>query len=70
MSRDQQISGAKVTDPRLAKDVPKLSGHKQTLAGFVPERRLFSLEEVEKQIKSFFEKNKPDVCQPQGSRTR
>lgn len=55
----QQVGAAKIAWGKLTEDeLLKIEGHEQKLAGLVQERYAITREEAEKQVKSFFEKNK------------
>lgn len=55
----QQVGAAKIAWGKLTEDeLLKLEGHQQKLAGLVQERYAISRDEADRQVKSFFEKNK------------
>lgn len=55
----QQVGAAKIAWGKLTEDeLLKSEGHQQKLAGLVQERYAITRDEADKQIKSFFEKNK------------
>lgn len=55
----QQVGAAKIAWGKLTEDeLLKLEGHEQKLAGLVQERYAVTRDEADRQVKSFFEKNK------------
>jgi uncharacterized protein YjbJ (UPF0337 family) len=55
----QQVGAAKIAWGKLTEDeLLKLEGHQQKLTGLVQERYAITRDEAEKQVRSFFEKNK------------
>lgn len=55
----QQVGAAKIAWGKLTEDeLLKLEGHEQKLAGLVQERYAITRDEADRQVKSFFEKNK------------
>lgn len=55
----QHVGAAKIAWGKLTEDeLLKLEGHQQKLTGLVQERYAITRDEADKQVKSFFEKNK------------
>lgn len=55
----QQVGAAKITWGKLTEDeLLRLEGHQEKLVGLVQERYAVTRDEADKQVKSFFEKNK------------
>lgn len=55
----QQVGAAKVAWGKLTEDeLLKVEGHEQKLAGLVQERYAVTRDEADKQVKSFFDKQK------------
>lgn len=55
----QQVGAAKIAWGKLTEDeLLRLEGHQEKLAGLVQERYAVTRDEADKQVKSFFEKNK------------
>lgn len=55
----QQVGAAKIVWGKLTEDeLLELEGHQQKLTGLVQERYAITRDEADKQVKSFFEKNK------------
>lgn len=55
----QQVGAAKIAWGKLTEDeLLKLEGQEQKLAGLVQERYAITRDEADRQVKSFFEKNK------------
>ena len=55
----QHVGAAKIAWGKLTEDeLLKLEGHQEKLAGLVQERYAITRDEADKQVKSFFEKNK------------
>lgn len=55
----QQVGAAKIAWGKLTEDeLLKLEGHEQKLAGLVQERYAITRDEADKQVKSFFDKQK------------
>lgn len=55
----QQVGAAKIAWGKLTEDeLLKLEGHEQKLAGLVQERYAVTRDEADRQVKSFFEKNR------------
>jgi len=56
----QHVGAAKIAWGKLTEDeLLKLEGHEQKLAGLIQERYAITRDEAERQVKAFFEKNKP-----------
>lgn len=55
----QQVGAAKIAWGKLTEDeLLRLEGHEQKLAGLIQERYAVTRDEADKQVKSFFEKQK------------
>lgn len=55
----QQVGAAKIAWGKLTEDeLLRLEGHQEKLVGLVQERYAVTRDEADKQVKSFFEKNK------------
>lgn len=55
----QQVGAAKIAWGKLTEDeLLRLEGHQEKLAGLVQERYAVTRAEADKQVKTFFEKNK------------
>jgi uncharacterized protein YjbJ (UPF0337 family) len=58
----QRVGAAKIAWGKLTEDeLLRLEGHEQKLAGLVQERYAITRDEADKQVKSFFDKFKPDA---------
>ena len=59
----QRVGAAKIAWGKLTEDeLLRLEGHEQKLAGLVQERYAITRDEADKQVKSFFEKFKPEAA--------
>jgi uncharacterized protein YjbJ (UPF0337 family) len=59
----QRVGAAKIAWGKLTEDeLLRLEGHEQKLAGLVQERYAITRDEADKQVKSFFDKFKPDAA--------
>lgn len=59
----QRVGAAKVAWGKLTEDeLLRLEGHEQKLAGLVQERYAITRDEADKQVKSFFDRFKPEAA--------